>query len=165
MSKIEDFNRPVKMTALYRYTIDSLAKAWKVKSDDPLRIDVTLFNFCGAIFTDWGKYWDIFCQGKSFVVKVPGTSGLRLGLMQALTVSEEIKEVRDALLKAGYKIMDPLYSEWLVFYSPNAHFVSISPMTVNSDPRGLWGVYSHNDVERRFVREVCMDVRGCDNVI
>lgn len=64
MSKIEDFNRPVKMTALYRYTIDSLAKAWKVKSDDPLRIDVTLFNFCGAIFTDWGKYWDISCQEK-----------------------------------------------------------------------------------------------------
>lgn len=165
MGMIEDFNRPVKMTSLYRYTINAFAKAWKVKSEDPLQIDVTLLNFCAAIFTDLGKYWDISCQGKSFTVKTPGTNGLRLGIMQALTLSEEIKEVRDALLKAGYKIIDPLHSEWLVFYSPSAHFVSISPMTANNDPRGLWGVYSHNDVERRFVREICMGVRGVDNVI
>ena len=153
------------MNKLYKLMLNTFANVWIVKDDDPLTILVVLLNHCEATLIDMGKYWQVLCKGRDFVVKTPGVLGLRLGLMQALTMSEEVAAVIEILLESGYKKVDPLYSEWLVFCSPNAECVSISTATMNNDPRGLWSVYSHNDSVKRYVREVCMSVRGFDNVI
>lgn len=148
------------MTMVFKKFVNDI----RIVSDVP-RIVRAVLNNDVATFTDEGKYWRVCILGKDFVVKVPGTPGFRVAFVQALCLSEEVQSVIDVLLAAGYRRMDPLYYEWLIFESPDYSWVSISPIGANSDPRGEWGVYSNNDSVRRFVREVCMDVRGVDNVI
>lgn len=148
------------MTRIFRRFVNDI----RIVSDEP-RIVRIVFNNDDAVFTDEGKYWCAHILGRDFVVEVPGALGFRLALVQALALSEEVHSVIDVLVAAGYRRMDPLHYEWLVFESPDYSWVSISPIGANSDPRGEWGVYSNNDSVRRFVREVCMDARGVDNVI
>ena len=112
-----------------------------------------------------GRFWSVICLGKGFVTKIEGALGLRMALMQAFMISEEMKCVTDILLAAGYKKIDPFHYEWIVFESPNYDWVTISPLGLNDDPRSAWRVHSHDEIARRFVREACISVRGTDNVI
>lgn len=148
------------MTMVFKKFVNDI----RIVSDVP-RIVRADFNNDVAVFTDEGEYWRVDILGRDFVVEVPGTFGFRLAFVQALTLSEEVQSVIDEFVAAGYRRLDPLHYEWLIFESPDHSWVSISPMGANSDPRGEWGVYSQNDSVRRFVREICMNVRGVDNVI
>ena len=149
------------MTQIFRRFVDDI----RIVSDEPRIVRVVFNNGDCALFVDEGRFWRVEILGEDFIVKISGTPGFRLAFVQALRLSEEMQWVTDALMAAGYKRVDPLHYEWVIFESPDYNWVSISPMGENSDPRGEWGVYSHSDSVRRFVREVCMSARGVDNVI
>lgn len=149
------------MTQVFRRFVSDM----RIVSDDPRIVRVEFNNHDCAVFSDEGSFWRVQILGKDFVVEIPGTNGFRVAFVQALTLSEEMQAVIDALLAAGYRALDPLHHEWVIFESPNYDWVSISPVGMNSDPRGDWSVYSQNDSVRRFVREVCYNVKGYDSVI
>lgn len=153
------------MQEIYTCVLKRIVSEWRIIFNSPLTIEVTFGNNEIAMFTDMGKYWRTEVVRKSFITHEPGALGLRLSIIQALHVTEEVAAVTDILRSAGYTELDPLHSEWLIFVGPAAHHVCISPMSVNDDPRGLWGVYSHIEDIRRYVRDVCERVRGVDNVI
>ena len=153
------------MRNLYRDVLNAYTNGWKVKAKNPLTVEVSLCNYDCATLIDMGTFWKVICLGKDFVTNIEGSLGLRLALMHSSTISEEVSCVTDILLAAGYKKIDPLHHEWVVFESPVYDWVTISPVGINSDPRSSWCVYSHDEIAKRFVREVCISVRGADNVI
>jgi len=149
------------MTQVFKRFVSDI----RIVSDEPRIVRIGFNNNDCAVFSDEGSFWRVRMLGKDFVVKIPGTPGFRLAFTQALRLSEEMQVVVDALVAAGYRMLDPLHNEWVVFESPDYSWVSISPVGMNSDPRGDWSVYSHNDSVRRFVREVCSKVKGYDSVV
>ena len=153
------------MKDLYEHVIIQFAHEYRIKCESPLTIVLSLINYDVVRLIDKGSHWRVKCQDRIFIVKTPGVLGLRLALVQALTVSEEVACVTDILLAAGYTKLDPLHFEWRVFMSPDGYWVSISPGGENDDPRCGWRVGAHDESVRSFVREVCMGVKGFDNVI
>lgn len=153
------------MKDLYEHTILQFAHEYRIKCESPLTIVLSIINYDVVRLIDKGTHWRVKCQDRIFIVKTPGAPGLRLALAQALTVSEEVACVTDILLAAGYTKLDPLHFEWRVFMSPDGYWVSISPGGENDDPRCGWRVGAQDESVRRFVREVCMGVKGFDNVI
>jgi hypothetical protein len=133
------------MTQVFKWFVNDI----RIVSDEPRVVRADFNNYDVAVFSDESGFWRVKILGKDFIVKIPGTPGFRIAFVQALRLSEEMQAVTDALMDAGYRKVDPLHYEWVIFESPDYNWVSISPTGANSDPRGEWGVYSHSDSVRR----------------